>query len=520
MAGPGLQQVQRLSLQQILAPQLQQSLHLLQVPTLELNALVHEELQQNPLLEEVSKDEPRVEVEGGDADLAPAEAQTDEQFDREFAVLAKLDDEWREYFAQTNSFRGRSAEQEEQRQHFFDSIVEQESLQHHLLDQIKFADISTAERKAAELIVGNINDDGYLLTPIEELAISSGLLLDELQKAVETVQTLHPVGVGARNLKECLLIQLDRLGKSESIEAVVVNQHLEDLGRKRFPDIARTLGISVEEVQEISNFISTLEPKPGRMFSPEQQQYVAADVVVQMMDGDANNMAQGAWEHAEEWAGLDKVRKGLADDVAHLMHEATLYEVHPDNFARFRPGMNIHKTENEIAALSQSAQRLRAQGNLSAIQQAEIKELESQAKKLRKAVEHEKARRAANIRLRNEWATLPSQARNVFQNIREQYARHTELMRDALIQRIERSLQMDSKSKRALQDKIRIEFESNIYRIFCCFDEGNIIVLFNGFQKKSQKTPQTEIEKAIKIKKEYFEEKTKNKSHENNNKNK
>jgi len=286
MAGPGLQQVQRLSLQQILAPQLQQSLHLLQVPTLELNALVHEELQQNPLLEEVSKDEPRVEVEGGDADLAPAEAQTDEQFDREFAVLAKLDDEWREYFAQTNSFRGRSAEQEEQRQHFFDSIVEQESLQHHLLDQIKFADISTAERKAAELIVGNINDDGYLLTPIEELAISSGLLLDELQKAVETVQTLHPVGVGARNLKECLLIQLDRLGKSESIEAVVVNQHLEDLGRKRFPDIARTLGISVEEVQEISNFISTLEPKPGRMFSPEQQQYVAADVVVQMMDGD------------------------------------------------------------------------------------------------------------------------------------------------------------------------------------------------------------------------------------------
>ena len=68
--------------------------------------------------------------------------------------------------------------------------------------------------------------------------------------------------------------------------------------------------------------------------------------------------------------------------------------------------------------------------------------------------------------------------------------------------------------------EIRIEYGSNIYRIFCCFDEGNIIVLFNGFQKKSQKTPQTEIQKAIKIKKEYFEEKTKNKAHENNNKNK
>jgi len=288
MAGPGLQQVQRLSLQQILAPQLQQSLHLLQVPTLELNALVHEELQQNPLLEEVSKDEPRVELEGGDegGDVTPAEAQTDAQFEREFEVLSKLDDEWREYFAQTSSFRGRSAEQDERRQHFFDSIVEQESLQQHLLDQIKFVDLTPEDRKAAELVIGNINDDGYLLTPIEELAISSGLPPDQLQKAVEAVQTLHPVGVGARSLKECLLIQLDRLGKSESIEAVVVNQHLDDLGNKRFHEIARSLDLTLEQVQEISNFISTLEPKPGRMFSAEQQQYVAADVVVQKMNGE------------------------------------------------------------------------------------------------------------------------------------------------------------------------------------------------------------------------------------------
>src|SRR4051812_32773056 len=132
--GPGLQQVQRLSLQQILAPQLQQSLHLLQVSALELNTLVHEELQQNPLLEELSKDDaPRVEIEGE----SPAESaresndgvNSDQDFKQEFEVLSKLDDEWREYFSQTNSFRGRNSEQEEQRQHFFDSIVQQESLQ-------------------------------------------------------------------------------------------------------------------------------------------------------------------------------------------------------------------------------------------------------------------------------------------------------------------------------------------------------------------------------------------------------
>ncbi|HUI08458.1 MAG TPA: RNA polymerase factor sigma-54 [Verrucomicrobiae bacterium] len=286
--GPGLHQVQRLSLQQILAPQLQQSLHLLQVPTLELRSLVQEELQQNPLLEEVSKDEPRVEVESGDNAAPDEKAATSDEtdFKEEFEQLSKLDEEWREYFSQTSSFRGRSPEQEEQRQHFFDSIVQQESLQQHLLQQLSFAGVVDEKRKVAELIIGNINDDGYLLTPLEELSVSSGISLEQLNEALELVQTFHPVGVGARNLKECLLIQLDRLGKSESIEAVLVNQHLDDLGRKRFPEIARAMNLTVEQVQQLANFISTLEPKPGRMFTTEQQQYVAADVVVQKVGSD------------------------------------------------------------------------------------------------------------------------------------------------------------------------------------------------------------------------------------------
>ncbi len=294
MAGPGLHQVQRMSLQQILAPQLQQSLHLLQVPTLELRSLVQEELQQNPLLEEIPKDEPQVDIESpegetvreADADKTAVTAEERQEFKEEFEVLAKLDDEWREYFSQTNTVRSRSPEQEEQRQHFFDSIVQQESLQQHLLQQLNFAALSEERRKVAELVVGSVNDDGYLLTPIEELAVSSGIPLEHLQEALELVQTFHPVGVGARNLKECLLIQLDRLGKSESIEAVLVNQHLDDLGRKRFPEIARAMNLSTEQIQQLANFVSTLEPKPGRMFTTEQQQYVAADVVVQKVGDD------------------------------------------------------------------------------------------------------------------------------------------------------------------------------------------------------------------------------------------
>lgn len=285
--GPGLQQVQRLSLQQILAPQLQQSLHLLQVSALELNQLVHEELQQNPLLEEMSKDDaPRVEMEGGDeAGIADERTEKNEkEFKEEFEALSKLDEEWREYFSQTNSFRGRSTEAEEQRQHFFDSIVEQESLQQHLLSQLNFTTVEPTQRKVVELLIGTINDDGYLLTPLEEVSISSGILLADLQAAIELIQTFHPVGVGARNLKECLSIQLRRIGKADSVEAKVVEQYLEELGKKRYPEIARLMNLKVEEVQSIANFIATLEPKPGRMFSTDQHHYVAPDVVIQRVD--------------------------------------------------------------------------------------------------------------------------------------------------------------------------------------------------------------------------------------------
>lgn len=287
MPTPGLQQVQKLSLQQVLAPQLQQSLRLLQVSAMELNELVQEELQQNPVLEEEPTDKPQVEVNAADSsEPLPEDSASEDNFQREFEVLSKLDDEWREYFAQTSSFRGRPPELDSHRQHFFDSIVQRESLAQHLLSQLDETALSAEDRKVAELIIGSLNDDGYLVSPLEELAVNTGLPLEQLERVLHVIQTLHPVGVGARDLRECLLIQLDRLGKSESPEAAVVSRHLEDLARKRYGEIARALNLTVEEVQQIAHFISTLEPKPGRMFSAEPEQYVAPDVIVQEVDGD------------------------------------------------------------------------------------------------------------------------------------------------------------------------------------------------------------------------------------------
>lgn len=285
-----------MSLSQVLAPQLQQSLHLLQVPVLELRTLVQQELQSNPTLEEVAdqsmeadEDKPAEELpttssesrtENEDSEDGPGD-----DFKEEFDQLAKLDEEWREYFSQSSGGYQHSAEDEERRQFFFDSQVQQESLQEHLLNQLRMAEASEADKKIGELIIGSIDDKGYLQTSLEDLSQSTGRSVDELRRAIDLIHTFHPVGVGARDLRECLLIQLDRLGKSEDIEAVVVANHLEDLGKKRFPEIAKSLGITVEEVQQIANFISTLDPKPGSRFNVEPDQYVQPDVLVQRVDG-------------------------------------------------------------------------------------------------------------------------------------------------------------------------------------------------------------------------------------------
>jgi RNA polymerase sigma-54 factor len=275
MPGPGMQQIQGMGLQQVLAPQLQQSLQILQAPTLELKNIVQQELQTNPLLEE-------------DPDVSETEDRSSEDadFQQEFERLAKLDEEWRDYMAQNVSYSARSQEDEERRQFFLDSLANQETLQQHLLEQLNTADIDAKKRKAAELLIGNIDDIGFLSAPLDEIANLSGTPIEDLQEALELVQTFHPVGVGARDLKDCLLIQLRRIGKAQSFEYQIVDQYLDDLGRKRYPDIARRIGVTVDQVQKAANFIATLDPKPGQIFSPQPNSYVLPDVLVEKVADD------------------------------------------------------------------------------------------------------------------------------------------------------------------------------------------------------------------------------------------
>ena len=283
-----LAQTQQQRLQMILAPQLRQSLALLQVPILELRTLVQQEMQQNPTLEEKPLETTQVEVEPGTSEPSGNDSEDHKELDfaEEFKVLARLDDEWRDYFQQTQSSHHYTAEDAAKRQFFFDSITQPESLQEHLLAQLALAGLSTEDKQAGELLIGSINDDGYLTTSIEELAQSTGSDLDRLQRILKIIQEFDPIGVGSRDIRECLLLQLQRLGKEDSPAATVVRDHLDALGARRHPQIAKAMKISMEELQNITAFIATLEPKPGRMFSAETPSYVLPEVQVQKVGDD------------------------------------------------------------------------------------------------------------------------------------------------------------------------------------------------------------------------------------------
>jgi len=273
-----MHQSQNLSLHQVLAPQLQQSLLILQAPLLELRNLVQQEMETNPVLEELPN-EPDAD-ERSDADTA-----ADEKFKEEFDKLAKLDEEWRDYMAQSTSYSGRSQEAEDKRQFFFDSIATQETLQQHLMGQLNQNVLNASDRKTAELIIGNIDDNGFLQITPEEMALNTGLPQEDFENMLTLIQSFYPPGVGARDLRECLLIQLKREGRQASLEYKIISEHMQDLGKRRFPEIARRMGISVEQVQKCANNIAGLDPRPGAIFAQAPQNYVLPDVTVEKVNG-------------------------------------------------------------------------------------------------------------------------------------------------------------------------------------------------------------------------------------------
>ena len=303
----GLQLSQRLTQSLVLAPQLQQSLALLQAPTLELKALVEAELQQNPVLEEIASEpemnerngEGESPAEAADPTEPPADVNVDhaepgeggesapvDDFQAEFEKLVQMDQDWRDHFSQTNVPNRATTEDEEKRQFMFDSLVAGTSLAESLLEQVRDSKLPAADHPVAELIIGNIDDYGYLKASVEEISAISNGPGDKILEVLKAIQTFDPAGVGARDLRECLMLQLEREKEQESLEYEIVRDYMEALGKRRIPEIARGTGASVEEVQESLAKIARLEPRPGRAFLANVDQFVLPEVFVKRSGDD------------------------------------------------------------------------------------------------------------------------------------------------------------------------------------------------------------------------------------------
>jgi RNA polymerase sigma-54 factor len=310
MSGPGfsheLRQRQTQSL--VLAPQLRQSLKILQVAALDLRSVIQEELQSNPTLEELpmdgvsldkpdGDDAPAAEADGaGDGgpteNAAPVDHtdvknrdELDFSKEKEFEILGKLDEDWRDHMASVGGAQPYTAEDAERRQHFFDSLVSETSLHEHLMQQAELADLPAPALEAMRHLVGSLDDRGLMTQTASDIALQTRLPLEAVQQAVKALKTFEPPGIGAKDLAECLLLQLQAKGRSDALATRMIRDHFELLTRRRIPELARKLGADADDVQSAIEEIGKLDPAPGRRFAEDHNRVVVPDVTVER-DGD------------------------------------------------------------------------------------------------------------------------------------------------------------------------------------------------------------------------------------------
>lgn len=266
-----------------MTPQLQQAIKLLQLSRMELETAVRKELDENPILEETSevKDEDIQRAKEAEREVEPTIANKDGQDPQkqdEFEWDNYLDTQYKP--PQTN-FSGN-----EEIMNYENVISSQENLHDYLIWQARMWGFSEVELNAAEVLINYIDDDGYILTPLEEIANDEKVDLQDLQDVLTFVQEFDPPGVGARNLKECLLLQAKALEEDTNDLVHLINNHLKDLEKKNYEAIAKALGRDVREIAEICEIIYSMDPKPGRAFAPQDTQYVMPDVYVYKVGDD------------------------------------------------------------------------------------------------------------------------------------------------------------------------------------------------------------------------------------------
>src|SRR6188508_2858823 len=258
----------------ILTPSLQQAIKLLPMSTLELSELLNQEMVENPMLEETPSEDLQQQQEA--APEKPEEKPAQEKGDT-------WDDQDYEYFFGDyldDGYRPRTPTEVKELPPIENTLSTAASLSDHLLWQLSMQTDEPLIREIGEAIIGNLDDDGYLVATVEELAGMGPWPLEEVARALKVLQGFDPIGVAARDLQECLLLQLRHLGMAGTPAERIVTEHMRLLQNHQVPELARKLGLSIDDLKQHIELIRHLDPKPGSRYNPSQSQYVIPDVYI------------------------------------------------------------------------------------------------------------------------------------------------------------------------------------------------------------------------------------------------
>src|SRR5262245_57334725 len=287
-----LGQVMRPEQRLILAPRMIQSMEILQLPIMALQERIEQELQENPVLEVAERTE---EAAAEEAPAAPAEEKlpdpdgelvidpTHDEFD--FNRLEALNRDWEDHFNEEHRPSRNGIDEETDRKH--DAMQNMpsrpQSLNEYLTEQLTFLDVSPEEHERLRYLISNLDENGYLASALEELAAAygHGITAADLEATLHLLQKLDPPGVGARDAKECLLLQLTPETPHREMLRVLILHHLEDLAHNRLPIVQRKTGFDLATIKEAIEELRRLDPRPGARFHEDGAQYVVPDVIVE-----------------------------------------------------------------------------------------------------------------------------------------------------------------------------------------------------------------------------------------------
>ncbi|MGZ3578300.1 MAG: RNA polymerase factor sigma-54 [Syntrophales bacterium] len=280
-----LKQNLKLSQQLVMTPQLQQAIKLLQLSRLELTDLITQEMEENPLLEEIASEE-------YPEDTTVPESDTVEIADREEIKAVERTEEitgegdgkeefdWNSYLEDYGPTGVRYDRKDDEAPSWDNMLMVKPSLTDHLMWQLKLSRITDAEMKIGEQIIGNLDNNGYLVASIEEIAKQEGVEESFVASVLKKVQEFDPPGIAARDIKECLLIQARILGVLTPLVESIINDHLKDLETKNYTNISRKLKVTMSEVLQAVCIISSMDPKPGSVYTEERIDTITPDVYV------------------------------------------------------------------------------------------------------------------------------------------------------------------------------------------------------------------------------------------------